>query len=156
MEDIMVILVTGGAGYIGSHICVELLNSGYEVIIADNFCNSNLRVIQRIEQITNKICRLYFDAENFGGNPVRIWLECSIEDSANAAGCIIDAIRYAKIALNRKIGGPLYSVSSYLMKHPPKKFHDEEAKENFLFLWSTAFVSLLNTINNNFHFTRFY
>jgi myo-inositol-1-phosphate synthase len=81
-------------------------------------------------QNDNKICRLYFDAENFGGNPVRIWLECSIEDSANAAGCIIDAIRYAKIALNRKIGGPLYSVSSYLMKHPPKKFHDEEAKAN--------------------------
>lgn len=81
-------------------------------------------------QRDNKICRLYFDAENFGGNPVRIWLECSIEDSANAAGCIIDAIRYAKIALNRKIGGPLYSVSSYLMKHPPKKYHDEEAKIN--------------------------
>lgn len=81
-------------------------------------------------QNDNKICRLYFDAENFGGNPVRLWLECSIEDSANAAGCIIDAIRYSKIALNRKIGGPLYSVSSYLMKHPPKKFQDEEAKKN--------------------------
>ncbi|MCL4416665.1 MAG: inositol-3-phosphate synthase [Actinobacteria bacterium] len=81
-------------------------------------------------QRDTKICRLYFDAENFGENPVRLWLECSIEDSANAAGCIIDAIRYAKIALNRKIGGPLYSVSSYLMKHPPKKYHDEEAKIN--------------------------
>jgi myo-inositol-1-phosphate synthase len=64
----------------------------------------------------NKICRLYIDAENFGGNPVKIWLECSIEDSSNAAGCIIDAIRYAKIALDRGIGGPLYSVSAYLMK----------------------------------------
>ncbi len=81
-------------------------------------------------QRDNKICRLYFEGENFGENPVTILLECSIEDSANAAGCIIDAIRYAKIALNRKIGGPLYSVSSYLMKHPPKKFADEEAKEN--------------------------
>lgn len=81
-------------------------------------------------QKDNKICRLYIDAENFGGNPVRIWLECSIEDSANAAGIIIDAARYAKIALNRKIGGPLYSASSYLMKHPPKKFPDKEAKEN--------------------------
>ena len=37
-------------------------------------------------QNDNKICRLYFDAENFGGNPVRLWVECSIEDSANAAG----------------------------------------------------------------------
>ena len=81
-------------------------------------------------QRDNKICRLYFEGENFGENPVTINLECSIEDSANAAGCIIDAIRYAKIALDRKIGGPLYSVSSYLMKHPPKRFSDEEAKEN--------------------------
>ncbi len=81
-------------------------------------------------QRDKKICRLYFEGENFGENPVTILLECSIEDSANAAGCIIDAIRYAKIALDRKIGGPLYSASSYLMKHPPKRFSDEEAKEN--------------------------
>jgi myo-inositol-1-phosphate synthase len=81
-------------------------------------------------QRDNKVCRLYFDAENFGGNPVRIWLEASIEDSANAAGIIIDAARYAKIALSREIGGPLYSVSSYLMKHPPKKFPDKEAQDN--------------------------
>ena len=81
-------------------------------------------------QNDNKICRLYFDAENFGGNPVRLWVECSIEDSANAAGCIIDAIRYMRVALDRKLGGPLYSVSSYLMKHPPKKMVDTEAHEN--------------------------
>jgi len=81
-------------------------------------------------QRDNKICRLYFEGENFGENPVTIFLECSVEDSANAAGCIIDAVRYAKIALSRSIGGPLYSVSSYLMKHPPKKFPDDEAKES--------------------------
>jgi myo-inositol-1-phosphate synthase len=65
--------------------------------------------------LDNKICRLYFEGENFGGNPVIMNMECSIEDSANAAGCIIDVIRYAKIALDRKVGGPLYSVSSYLI-----------------------------------------
>jgi myo-inositol-1-phosphate synthase len=81
-------------------------------------------------QNDNKICRLYWEGENFGGNPITIHLECSIEDSANAAGIIIDAIRYAKIALDRKIGGPIFSASSYLMKHPPRKFTDEEAKEN--------------------------
>jgi myo-inositol-1-phosphate synthase len=81
-------------------------------------------------QKDQKICRLYWEGENFGGNPVTIHLECSIEDSANAAGCIIDAIRYAKIALDRNIGGPIYSASSYLMKHPPKRFSDDEAKEN--------------------------
>ena len=41
----MSILVTGGAGYIGSHTAVELLNAGYDVIIADNFCNSHSEVL---------------------------------------------------------------------------------------------------------------
>src|SRR5690554_2219788 len=50
----MQILVTGGAGYIGSHTCVELLNSGHFVIIADNLCNSKIETIDKINQITNK------------------------------------------------------------------------------------------------------
>jgi len=48
------ILVTGGAGYIGSHTCVELLNSGHEVVIFDNFCNSSPIAIERITEITKK------------------------------------------------------------------------------------------------------
>jgi UDP-glucose 4-epimerase len=50
----MKILVTGGAGYIGSHTCVELLNAGYDVVIVDNLCNSKVTAIRRIEEITNK------------------------------------------------------------------------------------------------------
>ena len=50
----MNILVTGGVGYIGSHTCVELLNAGHSVIIADNLCNSNIETINFIKQITNK------------------------------------------------------------------------------------------------------
>ncbi len=49
----MSILVTGGTGYIGSHTCVELINAGYDIIIIDNFYNSNIRVLDRIEKITN-------------------------------------------------------------------------------------------------------
>lgn len=50
----MSILVTGGAGYIGSHTCVELLNAGYAVTVFDNFCNSNPESLARVERITGK------------------------------------------------------------------------------------------------------
>lgn len=53
-DYVMNILVTGGTGYIGSHTCIELLNNNHSVIIADNLCNSNIEVIDRIKQITNK------------------------------------------------------------------------------------------------------
>lgn len=50
----MKILVTGGAGYIGSHTCVELLNVGYEIVVYDNFSNSYIESINRVEKITSK------------------------------------------------------------------------------------------------------
>ena len=50
----MDILVTGGAGYIGSHTCVELLNKGYGVVVIDNLVNSNPKALERVEQITGK------------------------------------------------------------------------------------------------------
>lgn len=53
------ILVTGGAGYIGSHTCVELLNAGYDVIVMDNYFNSTPEVINRIESITGKKLKTY-------------------------------------------------------------------------------------------------
>lgn len=50
----MKILVTGGAGFIGSHTCVELLNAGYEVVVVDNLCNSKASVLARVSKITGK------------------------------------------------------------------------------------------------------
>lgn len=57
----MTILVTGGAGYIGSHTCVELLNAGYDVVIIDNLYNSNQKAVDRIEEITGKKVKFYLD-----------------------------------------------------------------------------------------------
>ena len=55
----MNILVTGGAGYIGSHTCVELLNRGYGVVVIDNLCNSNPKSLERVELLTGKKPRFY-------------------------------------------------------------------------------------------------
>ena len=55
----MSILVTGGAGYIGSHTCVELLNAGYDVVVLDNLYNSSAEALRRVEKITGKKLTFY-------------------------------------------------------------------------------------------------
>ena len=55
----MRILVTGGAGYIGSHVCVELLNRGYEIVVLDNFCNAKPENIERIKELAGKAFNFY-------------------------------------------------------------------------------------------------
>lgn len=55
----MNVLVTGGAGYIGSHTCVELLESGYEVVVIDNLCNSNPKSLDRVQELTGKTVKFY-------------------------------------------------------------------------------------------------
>ena len=55
----MNVLVTGGAGYIGSHTCVELLNSGYGVVVIDNLCNSNAESLNRVQKLTGKSLKFY-------------------------------------------------------------------------------------------------
>ena len=55
----MKVLVTGGAGYIGSHTCLALLELGYEVVAVDNFCNSSPESLRRVEELTGKKVLLY-------------------------------------------------------------------------------------------------
>ena len=55
----MTILVTGGAGYIGSHTCVELLNNDYEIIVVDNLSNSSIESINRVKELTGKQFKFY-------------------------------------------------------------------------------------------------
>ncbi|MBQ6452272.1 MAG: UDP-glucose 4-epimerase GalE [Solobacterium sp.] len=66
----MAILVSGGAGYIGSHTCVELLEAGYDIVVADNFCNSSPVSLGRIREITGKAFRFY-EADMTDRNAVR-------------------------------------------------------------------------------------
>ena len=65
----------------------------------------------------------------FGDVPLNLEYKLEVWDSPNSAGVIIDALRCAKIGLDRKIGGPLLSPSSYFMKTPPVQYTDEQAHD---------------------------
>jgi myo-inositol-1-phosphate synthase len=65
----------------------------------------------------------------FGGVPLNLEVKLEVWDSPNSAGIVIDAVRCAKLALDRKIGGALIGPSSYFMKSPPRQFTDHEARE---------------------------
>ena len=69
------------------------------------------------------------EGRNFGDAPLNIELKLEVWDSPNSAGVIIDAVRCAKVALDRGIGGPLLGPSAYFMKSPPVQFHDDEARD---------------------------
>ena len=65
----------------------------------------------------------------FGDVPMNLELRLSVEDSPNSAGCVIDAVRCCKLALDRGVGGVLNSISAYTMKHPPQQFIDGKARD---------------------------
>ena len=64
----------------------------------------------------------------FGDVPLNLEYKLEVWDSPNSAGIIIDAVRAAKIAKDRGIGGPILSASSYFMKSPPEQYRDDEAR----------------------------
>jgi myo-inositol-1-phosphate synthase len=76
-----------------------------------------------------KWCYIRLEGRNFGDVPLNLELKLEVWDSPNSAGVIIDAVRCAKLALDRGIGGPLLGPSAYFMKSPPVQFRDEEARE---------------------------
>ena len=82
----MAILVTGGAGYIGSHTCVEMINSGYEVVVIDNLDNSSKTAIDRIEKITGKTLKFYENDVRDKAALKRIFSENKIEAVIHFAG----------------------------------------------------------------------
>jgi myo-inositol-1-phosphate synthase len=76
-----------------------------------------------------KICYIALKARKFGDRPINISVKLEVEDSPNSAGVVIDLIRAAKIALDRKIAGALLSMPAYAFKHPPVQVPDPVAKE---------------------------
>ncbi|HDY72823.1 MAG TPA: inositol-3-phosphate synthase [bacterium] len=76
-----------------------------------------------------KLAFIRLEGRQFGDLPLELEIRLQVNDSPNSAGCIIEAVRLAKIALDRKIAGPLISASAYFMKHPPQQFVDEKARE---------------------------
>jgi myo-inositol-1-phosphate synthase len=72
---------------------------------------------------------LRLEGRNFGDVPLNVELKLEVWDSPNSAGVIIDAVRCAKIALDRGVGGPLLGPSAYFMKSPPTQYRDDEARE---------------------------
>ncbi len=85
-----------------------------------------------VEFIDNeKICYINLEGKYFGKIPVKLDLKLKVIDAYNSAGIMIDAIRGLKIALERKLYGPMTSISSYCFKHPPIQMPYTEAKKAF-------------------------
>ena len=76
-----------------------------------------------------KWCHIRMEGRAFGDVPLQLELKLEVWDSPNSAGVIIDAVRCAKLALDRGIGGPLTAPSSYFMKSPPVQYTDDEAHQ---------------------------
>ena len=78
-------------------------------------------------QKDNKVCFLRIEGKQFGGVPMNLEMRLSVEDSPNAAACVIDAIRFCMAAKDRGQGGALIAPSAFYCKHPPLQMPEEEA-----------------------------
>jgi len=76
-----------------------------------------------------KFCYIQMEGTTFGDVPLRLEAKLEVWDSPNSAGVIIDAVRCAKLALDRGVSGPLIGPSSYFMKTPPQQIKDDKARE---------------------------
>lgn len=76
-----------------------------------------------------KLMFMRIEGSMWANIPYNMEVRLEVDDKANSAGIVIDAVRLAKIALERKLGGPIEAASAYLMKHPPKQMPDPVARE---------------------------
>lgn len=118
----MKILVTGGAGYIGSHTCVELINSGHEAVIIDNFCNSCSESVKRIEEICGKKVYLYEGDVRDSALLDKIFTEHKIDSVIHFAGlkAVGESCEKPVEYYDNNLGGTLVLLQS-MRKHGCKK-----------------------------------
>jgi myo-inositol-1-phosphate synthase len=76
-----------------------------------------------------KWAQIRLEGQSFGDVPLTVELKLEVWDSPNSAGIVIDAVRCAKLAMDRRVGGPLIGPSAYFMKSPPVQFSDDAARE---------------------------
>lgn len=121
----MSILVTGGAGYIGSHTVVDLLNHNYDVVIVDNYCNSKPEVLARIHQITGKTPTFYeLDCRNEEGLR-KVFEKENITDIIHFAGLksVAESVKFPELYIDNNIGSTKVLL----------KLMDEFKVNNFVF-----------------------
>ena len=119
----MAILLTGGAGYIGSHTLVELLNDGYDAIIMDNFSNSSPKAIERVEQLTGKKVKWYNADISNRDDLEKIFSENDIHEVINFASlkAVGESVEKPWEYYNNNIGGTL-TLLDVMRKHGAKNF----------------------------------
>ena len=117
----MKILVTGGAGYIGSHTCVELLNEGHEVVVLDNFSNSCSISLDRVKELTGKDLAFYEGDINDGELLDKIFAEHKIDGCIHFAGlkAVGESVRKPLEYYQNNIGGTL-TLIDHMRKHNVK------------------------------------
>jgi myo-inositol-1-phosphate synthase len=106
----------------------QAVTSEFDVSLPDS--NVHVGPSDHVPWLTDrKWAQIRLEGTGFGGTPINLELKLEVWDSPNSAGVVIDAVRCAKLALDRGIAGALIGPSSYFMKSPPKQFHDGEARK---------------------------
>ena len=119
----MAILVTGGAGFIGSHTCVELLNAGEEIVVMDNFYNSNTRAPDGIKEITGKDFKFYEDDMLDMPAIDRIFADNDIEQVIHFAGykCVPESVEKPLVYYSNNLRGT-FNILETMKKYGCTKF----------------------------------
>ncbi len=118
----MSILVTGGAGYIGSHTCIELLNAGEDIVVMDNFYNSKPRAIELIKEISGRDFPFYEADMCNEADMERIFTENEIEAVIHFAGykAVGESVREPLMYFSNNLGGT-FTLLNAMKKHGCKK-----------------------------------